>query len=201
MPGRAVGLVQSRGSPTRSPRTCRSRGNAAPRRAARGSREPRVRQNLALVVGLQGRFAGSREDRARRPARRSRPRPMSPICAPMLTQQNRGTQEPQGLSRRALMGPTQRGRRCRHATGRSRSAARPRCIPITGSRPAENDDEQHRQEEQDHRHRQLGRQRGGLLLGFRSCACRGFPAAITRSDCAERRAVALRLGQRHRRPT
>jgi arabinofuranan 3-O-arabinosyltransferase len=31
----------------------------------------------------------------------------------------------------------------------------------------QNDDEQHRQEEHDHRDRQLGRQSGGLLLGFR----------------------------------
>ena len=41
------------------------------KRAAAGrSPDPRVRQNLALVVGLQGRFAGSRGDRARRPAAR-----------------------------------------------------------------------------------------------------------------------------------
>ena len=32
--------------------------------------EQRVRQNLALVIGLQGRYPGSRSDRARRPAAR-----------------------------------------------------------------------------------------------------------------------------------
>ena len=61
---------------------------------------------------------------------------------------------------------------------------------------AQNDDEQHRQEEQDHRHGELGRQRGGLLLGFRHA----HVAVLLRHHAqrlAERRAVALRLLQRH----
>ena len=41
------------------------------RAAAQRPVDPRVRQNLALVVGLQGRFAEAEEHRARRPAARS----------------------------------------------------------------------------------------------------------------------------------
>ena len=50
------------------------------RRAAGQSRvDPRVRQNLALVVGLQGRFAEA-EGIARRTCRPTKRQPMSPIC-------------------------------------------------------------------------------------------------------------------------
>ena len=38
------------------------------RAAAQNPVDPRVRQNLALVVGLQGRFAEAENDRSRRPA-------------------------------------------------------------------------------------------------------------------------------------
>ena len=50
------------------------------RASAQPGAEPRVRQNLALVVGLQGRFAEAEDDRARRSVRRTRRRRMSPIC-------------------------------------------------------------------------------------------------------------------------
>ena len=59
----------------------------------------------------------------------------------------------------------------------------------------ENDDEQHRQEEQDHRHGELGRQRGGLLLGFRHAHVAVFLRHHAQR-LAERRAVALGLLQR-----
>ena len=60
----------------------------------------------------------------------------------------------------------------------------------------ENDDEQHRQEEQDHRHGQLRRQAGGLLLGFRHAHVAVFLRHHAQR-LPERRAVALRLLQRH----
>ena len=56
------------GCPTRCPRICcrpKRRCGAPPRRRVP---MPRVRQNLALVVGLQGRFQRGRDDRAGRPA-------------------------------------------------------------------------------------------------------------------------------------
>ena len=59
----------------------------------------------------------------------------------------------------------------------------------------QDDHEQHRQEEQDHRHGQLRRQRGGLLLGL----VHAHVAVFLRHHAqrlAERRAVALRLDQR-----
>ncbi len=49
------------------------------RAAAQQPVDPRVRQNLALVVGLQGRFAEAEKSRAPI-CRPTRPPPMSPIC-------------------------------------------------------------------------------------------------------------------------
>ena len=77
--GRALGAVQSRIVLRAVEGTCRR-----PRRLCAGPMPaaepmPRVRQNLALVVGLQGRFAGSREHRRAPICRRRRRRPMSLI--------------------------------------------------------------------------------------------------------------------------
>ena len=48
----------------------RAEDDAAARLDRAGSSDKRVRQNLALVVGLQGRFQEAETDRARRPAAR-----------------------------------------------------------------------------------------------------------------------------------
>ena len=63
-------------------------------------------------------------------------------------------------------------------------------------RRTENDHEQHRQEEQDHRHGELGRQPGGLLLGLRHAHIAVFLRHHAQR-LGERRAVALGLLQSH----
>ena len=116
--GRALGAVQSRpvlraveGSGARPSRPC-----AAP--AQQPGAEPRVRQNLALVVGLQGRFAGGRS-RSRAPTcRPKKPPPTSPICARCWrsrTARQQGQAEQRALrpGRRAI-----RSRRAAHAAPR-----------------------------------------------------------------------------------
>ena len=46
-----------KGCPTRCRRTCRRRSLRCGGRHSRGPRNSKIRQNLALVIGLQGRFA------------------------------------------------------------------------------------------------------------------------------------------------
>ena len=186
------------------------RGDLAARQR-RQSREPRVRQNLALVVGLQGRFQEA-EQIARADLPPEEAAANVAYLKQMLAQQNTEAAA-------AAQQPPQR--RVRASAARAIGASAIRQSPRRWSSRlherlthdasllqrhdadrgrAENDDEQHRQEEQDHRHRQLRRQRRGLLLGFRHAHVAIFLRHHAQR-LAERRAVAFRLLQARRRPT
>ena len=84
--GGAVGAVQSRPVLRAVEESAAGRGDAAARRRAAAAPKPKVRQNLALVVGLQGRFQEA-ETIARADLPPDRRPPTSPICASMLAQQ------------------------------------------------------------------------------------------------------------------
>ena len=194
--------------PTFCRRICRKpkRPSAAPTRSARA--DARVRQNLGLVVGLQGRFAEAEtivQGRSAGGGSGGQCRLSEADAEPQGQSARRrslgagGGSQPAGLmhpgSTAKWSSPRKRGdqqspvllgaRSSRPmtvldgaATSHSSSTRRINSLhrrDLDAGRP-QDDDEQHRQEEQDHRHRQLRRQRGGLLLGLRSCACRGFPA-------------------------
>ena len=181
-------------------------GGGDAERAAAGQRvDPRVRQNLALVVGLQGRFAEA-ESIARADLPPEEAAANVAYLRQMLAQRERRPNPRPGPARREPEQPRLAllhgdfSSRCGTVRG-APSRVRQCWMAITRiAAGPENDDEQHRQEEQDHRHRQLGRQAGGLLLGFRHA----HVAVFLRHDAQRlrhRRAVALGLLQAPCRPT
>ena len=123
-----------------------------------------MRQNLALVIGLQGRFQEA-ETIARGDLSPSEAAANVAYLRQMLAQQNDLKKNQRG----SPLAPSTRllTRAIAGWSGHRRVGAGVLRRHHPDRRRSENDDEQHRQEEQDHRHGELGRQRGRLLLGFR----------------------------------
>ena len=194
---RAVGAVQSRAvlraveeSAARRRRRC-----GAPRRS-RGA-EPKVRQNLALVVGLQGRFQEA-ETIARADLSPDEAAANVAYLRQMLAQQNDWKQGQARLAAGADDGllALPRLRFEPSLIGALRCSSR-RCVAITrmaaGPRMTTNSTGR--------KNRIIGTVSfGGSAAAFFSASdmrMSRFSCAITRSVCAERRAVALGLLQRH----
>ena len=129
-----------------------------------------------------GPLPGGRDHRARRSLARARPPPTSPICGRCW--RSRATGKRASAARRWRRRPAPRADKLGRYLALA-SQARSRCVRgvervlrrhhADGGGP-ENDHEQHRQEEQDHRHGELGRQRRRPSSRPPTCACRGFPA-------------------------
>src|SRR5262249_53588482 len=153
------------------------------RAVGRPGADRRVRQNLALVVGLQGRFPEA-EGIARADLPPDEAAANVAYLKQMMAQQN-GWRQTGDAAKPSVK-----------AQGSESGLVHQAHLRHPDRGGTKDDDEQRRQEEQDHRHSQLGRQAGGLLFRFRHAHVAILLRHHAQGLC-HRRAVALRLLQRH----
>ena len=146
--------------------------------AAQPTADARIRQNLAMVLSLEGKDARGRGRFAQgsRAHRRGGERGATEADDRRLADLGAG----EGRARRPAHGrQADRDRLERHAAIKPARSHR----GDLDDRRRHDDGEQHRQEEDDHRHGELRRQRRGLLLGEHQPMGRGFPGRARANAC------------------